>query len=125
MNRSNQQSFRSLENKTYRVRLTEINEGKGNFDQDIFIFGFEIVAPSQPVGFKINSWITMSWHSQSKLIQAIYALMGDDYEIDLLNLTPLIGKECEVEIRRDTHINKIVRFKHVEQFEQYEQKKLM
>ena len=118
MNGNSQQRYQSLDNGTYRVRLIDISEGKGNFDQDVLVFGFEIVAPSKPVGFKVNSWITSSGHSKSKLTQAVQALEGEGGEVDLINLEPLIGKECEVEIRRDTHINKIVRFKHVEQLEQ-------
>ena len=96
-------------NEIYRVRLESIEDAKGNYDNEIFIFSFQVTDMYKQRRYPFQSWMSKNGHPQSKVSRACRALMGTDFDIFNNDRSVLIGKECLVEVDHSCG-NKIIDF---------------
>lgn len=104
------QSYTPLPSDKYNLRLTDIIESCGAFDQPIYVFRFEVV-DGQYRGSVINGLINKNvtgYGVKSKLWKWVLALSGIEIDAyDDFDLMKLVGKECRAVIKRMGHINNV------------------
>lgn len=112
--------YRVLPRGFYKVRLIEVREGEGNWEE-IFVLLFE-VQDLHFRGCQLNGLINKSQTNKNgKLWKLIKVLSDAEYDIfDNVNLLDLVNKECYINVEQYGKINKIMEYISLRDFQDLE-----